>query len=632
MRLTLISEKFKALLRKCSGFFGTLKKKTAENKNSSPKLNRLIRSSVALVLMIVLFVTITFSWMMSSFTSSITNNNYITIDADAGLQMNYGEEQNPDGSININKALREGFKLHECSSTDGRNIFFPTYEYSANGDKNFVNNVVTSDLVFREATANDKNTKYISVDFTLASKEETDVWLSPLSYIKCDSSTKTANAIRIAFVDKSVDGGSIVFDNTADTNYKKSNYAVSAISTQGNPTTKGVTPNTINEYTFGNGNGTDGKDLVLFHIDPGETLRASMIVWLEGTDPDCTNEVLDIQDLEIYIKFTTSYESMRTITFIDNTLEKWVEDDECYIYIIDNNNKLHEMNMSANYDNDFTWTADIPEGVTNIRFARYNPAQDDLDKPMEWNYWDAGELGSCSTYYAIGHSAGLWATNFVPEAITIFDGTRSGWLRSSDECEFLIKYTVTDGNGKSQAMSYKMSYQVESNRYSIIIPKNVTQVSFHRVFKETFAETGNNWTYLNRGTNTYYAITDNNAGYWGSRYIYIQDAAGMHNGCTFAGYFYDNNTNTGTWTGMHSRDDKNHGWYVAVVPYNKLDGVVFARYNKDANAWNWDNANVYNQLRKDLEVYNEKNLFKTERYEQSGDKSYIVGTWYKTTD
>ena len=632
MRLTLITEKFQAIIKKYLGFFGTLKKRSADKDTSSPKLNRLIRSSVALVLMIVLFVTITFSWMMSSFTSSITNNDYITIDADAGLQMNYGEEQNPDGSININKALREGFKLYECSSADGRNIFFPTYDYSPNGDKNFVNNVNTEDLLFREATANDKNTKYISVDFTLSSKEDTDVWLSPTSYINCASSDKTANAIRIAFVDKSVNGSSIVFDSTVDKNYKVSNNAVQSISTTGISTTTSVTPHTINEYTFGNGNGADGQDLVLYHIKAGETLNASMIVWLEGTDPDCTNEVLNISDLEIYIKFTTSYESMRTITFIDETLEKWVDGHNdnlnTYVYLIDNNNKAHEMTRQGT---SYTWTVDIPDSITSVRFVRYDPVLQG-NKPTEWNYWEAGELGSCSTYYAIGHSAGLWATNFVPEAITIFDGTRSGWLRSSDECEFLIKYTVTDGNGKSQAMSYKMSYQVEANRYSIIIPKNVTQVSFHRVFNKTFAETGNNWTYLNRGTNTYYAITDNNAGYWGTRYIYIQDAAGMHDGCTFAGYFYDNKTNTGLWTGMHSRDDKNNGWYVAVVPYNKLDGVVFARYNNNATAWNWDNTNVYNQLRSDLEVYNEKNLFKTERYEQSGDKSYIVGTWYKTTD
>lgn len=628
MRAPEFTEKFKKVLNKCSGFFKTIKNTFSSNNPEKGKLNKLIRSTVALALMVVLFVTMTFSWMMSSFTSSITNNDYITIDADAGLQMNYGEEQNPDGSININKALRDGFKLHECSSADGRNIFFPTYEYSANGDKNFVNNVVTSDLVFREATANDKNTKYISVDFTLASKEATDVWLSPSSYISCDSSTKAANAIRIAFVDKSVDGDSIVFDNTADKNYKVSNYAVTTISTKGNPTTRGVTPNTINEYTFGNGNGDEGKDLVLFHIDAGETLRASMIIWLEGSDPDCTTEVLNISDLDIYIKFTTSYESMRTITFIDNTLEKWVENDNCYVYIIDNNNKLHEMTMSDNYESDYTWTADIPENITSIRFARYNPEKDG-DKPTEWNYWEAGTLGSCSTYYAIGHSGGLWATNFTPQTITIFDGTNDGWLRGSNESEFKVKYNVTDGNGNSVAMDYKMSYQHELNRYSIIIPKQVTQVSFHRVNKD-MTETGHNWTYLNRGSNYFFNITGVNKGYWSTRYIYINDAANVKSGVGFAAYFYSNSSGSNQWTGMHSKSPS--GYYVAVVPMDKQSGVVFTKYNTTSDP-SWDN--IYNQSLNTLENFGSNNRFTTKGYtgEKDGVKNYYIdGYWDKVSE
>ncbi len=629
MRVSLFAEKLRAILKKCSVFFSTFKNKML-GKPGKEKLNKLIRSSVALVLMVVMLITLTFSWLKDSITSNISNSNYITIDADAGLQMNYGEEENPDGSININNSLRDGFMLHECSSVDGRNIFFPVYDYSASGDKNFVTNVNTNDLVFREATANDKNSKYISVDFTLSAKDDTDVWLSGSSYIDCDSSTKAANAIRIAFVDKSVDGSSTVFSSAVDKNYTQNDTidAVKSISTAGLSSTETVKPHAFNEYTYGNEAGN-----VLFHINAGETLRASMIVWLEGTDPDCTKDVLNISDLDIYIKFTTSYEAMRTITFIDSTLEKWVDgrndNVDTYVYIIDNNNKHHEMTKSANYDNDYTWTANIPEGITSIRFARYNPELQG-DKPTEWNYWEAGTLGSCSTYYAIGHSAGLWAINFVPETITIFDGTRSGWLRSSDECEFKIKYTVTDGNGKPQQMDYKMSYQHECNRYSIIIPKNVTQVSFHRVYQD-MTETGNNWTYLNRGTNTYYAITGNNAGYWGNRYIYIEDAADMHPGCEFAAYFYGTGGNT--WTGMHSRDNAGHGWYVAVVPYNMTTGVVFTRYNGSASSWDW--SNVYNQVSdkdNELKEYGSKNLFKTTGYVTVDGKSCIDGEWYTTTD
>ncbi|MBQ8000620.1 MAG: hypothetical protein IJ298_05305 [Ruminococcus sp.] len=620
MRVSLIAEKFKSLCKKCSGFFSTLRRKLSADSSDSKKLNKLIRSSVALVLMIVLFITVTFSWMINSFSSKITNSNYITIDADAGLQMNYGEEQSPDGSININNALREGFALHECSSTDGRTIFFPVADYASSGDKNFVTNVNTTDLVFREATANDKNTKYISVDFTLSSKDATDVWLSSQSYISCTSGNPAANAIRVAFIDRSIGGESTVFDNTVDTNYSVANNAVKTISTTGLMSeTEACTPHTFNEYTYGN---TEEK--VLFHIDAGETLRASMIIWLEGTDADCDYDVLDVKDLNIYVKFTTSYEELRTITFVDNTLEKWVEDDECYIYIIDNNNNFHAMTMSSNYANDYTWTASIPSGIESIRFTRYNPEKQG-DKPQEWNYWEAGDIGECSTYYAFGHSAGMWTNTFSGQQITVFDGTNNGWLRGSDQCEFHVAFTATDGNGISQSFDYKMSYLTELNRYSIIIPSNVTTLSFKRM-DSTQTTTHNSWTNLSRGSNYFYNITASGTGYWSTRYIYINDANGLKGDAAFGAYFYNNSTGVNQWTGMNSKSPS--GYYVAVVPNNIAQGVVFTRYNSSSDpSWN----NCYNQTPNTLEAFGSNNRFTTSGW-TGNNNSQINGYWDYTSE
>ena len=316
--------------------------------------------------------------------------------------------------------------------------------------------------------------------------------------------------------------------------------------------------------------------------------------------------------------------------FLDNTLEKWVEDHSCYVYILDNNNKLHEMKMSDNYANDFTWTADIPEGITNIRFARYNPAQDDLDKPMEWNYWEAGTLGSCSTYYAIGHSAGLWSTNFTPQTVTIFDGTNNCWLRGSNEAEFKVKYTVTDGNGVSQNMDYKMSYVHELNRYSIIIPKNVTQLSFHRV-NQDMTETGHNWTNLNRSSNYFFNITGVNKGYWSTRYIYINDNANLKQGAGFGAYFYSSSAGTNQWTGMHSKSPS--GYYVAVVPSGIDQGVVYTRYTSVSSWTNPEPAwtSMHNQTLNTLENFGSNNMFKTTGWTGDNNK-YINGSWSHTSE
>lgn len=619
MKLTLITEKARSLFKKITEFFGKfISNKTPEPKRTI-KLNKLIRSSIALALMVVLLITLTFSWMMSNFSSNITNSDYITIDADAGLQMNYGEDESPDGTINLNNVLLDGFALHECSSTDGRNIFFPISDYASNGDKEFVSNVNTSDLVFREATANDKNTKYISVDFTLSSKDATDVWLSSLSSITSTGGNSAANAVRIAFIDKSIDGKSVVFDNTSDKNYSVSNDAVKTISTGGLlSATESCTPHTFNEYTYGN-----PYNNVLFHLEAGETLNASMVIWLEGTDSACTSSVLDISDLQIYIKFTTSYEELRTITFIDQTLEKWVDDDKCYVYIIDKDtNYLYEMTMSETYSSDYTWTGSIPGGVENIQFARYNPVSQQ-GTPEEWNYWDAGELGQCSTYYAFGENAGMWTNTFSGTTITVFDGTTNGWLRGSDQCEFHVAFTSTDGNGVSQSFDYKMSYLTALNRYSIIIPSNVTTLSFNRM-DSTETTTHNSWTNLSRGSNYFYNITAAGSGYWSTRYIYINDANELKGNAAFGAYFYNNSTSATQWTGMHSKSPS--GYYVAVVPNNIAQGVVFTRYNS-SSAPSWDNC--YNQTPSSSENFGSNNLFTTSPW--TGD-NVMYGSWSWTSE
>ncbi len=616
MRISAILKKAERSVRKIPAFIKRTKAKLSSLKSDSPSFNKLIRSSVALALMLIMLITITFSWLGDSFTSNIGSNDFITIDADAGLQMNYGEENQPDGSIKINNVLKTGFELQECSSADGRNIFFPTYEYSSS-DKEYVEDVETGDLLFREATASDKNTNYISVDFTLSSQGETDIWLSTSSRIYCTNQDNTAaNAIRVAFVDKSVDGVSTVFDNSFAESYTEDHYPVESISTTGiADDDTAYRPHAFSEYMFGN-----EEDNKLFHISAGETLKAAMIVWLEGTDDDCHSPVLGINDIQIYIELTTSYEEMKPITFIDNTLEKWVDDHDCFVFILDDENIPHMMTKSATYDTDYTWTGYVPSGVTDIKFARYNPLSQSSN-PEKWNNWDAGALGACTTYNAIGHSAGIWKDGFKAQQITVFDGTNNGWLRGSAQCEFHVLYTTTDGNGNTQNMDYKMSYQTELNRYSIIIPSEVTTLSFNRMNSDQTV-THNSWNNLNRGSNYFYNITASGTGYWSTRYIYINDAENLKGTDSFGAYFYGTAGNQ--WTGMHSKSPS--GYYVAVVPNNMTNGVVFTRFNGSSMP-SWENCN--NQTPKNLESFGSNNRFTTSPW--TGD-NVIYGTWSYTPE
>lgn len=580
---------------------------------NTKRINRIIFSLVALMLMLVLFFTATYSWLMSQQSASMTTgNDFITIDPDSGLEMNYGQEDNNQSSIDINKVVRSDFTFHECSSYNGKRIFFPLSEYSADGDKDLTS-ASTKDFIYREATVGDKNSKYISIDLSLYSKQAISVWLSNDTKIEGGA----ADAIRVAFIENEPNGKTTVFDNS-EHGYESSYSAVGSLkldgSVDGSPK---ITCNSLQDYTFDNEDGN-----VLFRLEAGVEKFITVNIWLEGTDDQCTDAIAGLEDLDIYIKFSTTSEDERTFYFIDNTLEKWVDNDNCYVFAINQAGKKNPMRKSDNYDKDHTWIVDLPVSTDSIQFARYNPDLQE-NKPQEWNIWEAGTVGSCSTYNAMGHSAGIWDETFDPETITVFDGTNNGWLHGSDQCEFHVTYTLKDSNGVQQNYDYKMSYQNTINRFSIIIPSEVKNLGFKRMDK-TQTITHNTWNNLNRGSNFYYNITGSGEGYWSTRYIYIKDAAGLKGDAAFGAYFYNNSTNKNQWTGMHSKSPS--GFYVAVVPSNIDQGVVFVRYNSNSMpAWN---TNCYNQTPKELESFGSNNLFTTTKW----TNNLMDGSWSKTSE
>ncbi len=590
--------------------------------NKSVKLNKLIYSVVALVLTVVLLIATSFSWVMSNFTSNVKSNDYIQISADAGLEMNYGDKDNNQGTINI-----ENVQLTECSSVDGRNFFFPTSDYASIGDGEFASSVNTKDLVFREGTANDINKKYISVDFTLSSQNDTSVWLSTDSRIECrntetntPTTSKTANAIRIAFVENKIGGKTTIFDNSTSIEYAEKNSAVKAVSQSGEVNPSETCLETCNVRSFNEFTYDNADQNTLFDIEAGETLNVTMNIWLEGTDKDCTSSVLNLSDLQILLKFTTSYEEVRTIYFIDQTLEKWVANDNCYVFAIDDSGYHHRMQMSANYETDHTWSVGLSEGTEKIRFVRYNPTATDTDE-KEWNYWEAGTLGKCTTYVAFGHSAGMWSENFQGTTITLFDGTASGFLTNKDDngndTVMHVAFSVTDGNDVTQEFDYKLSYQYEKFRWQIVIPSVVNEISFYR-YDITEKTQYNKWENTVRGDNLYYTATASGTGYWSNKLLYL-DGEGYKSGATFVSYFYGNNT---VWTAMRSTTD--NGRYVAAVPSGST-GVVLMRYNSSATEFAWG-SNVYNQTPNNLENFGTNNLFTITGW--TGDNnSQLDGTW-----
>lgn len=101
------------------------------------------------------------------------------------------------------------------------------------------------------------------------------------------------------------------------------------------------------------------------------------------------------------INITVINERLVTLYFVDNTQEKWVENDNAVMELVDNTNGHERYNMTK--INDVAWSAKVPESAHNITFNRYNPG-----KTTQWNSWSAGGRGSNNTYYADVAEHGHW--------------------------------------------------------------------------------------------------------------------------------------------------------------------------------------------------------------------------------
>ncbi len=274
----------------------------------------------------------------------------------------------------------------------------------------------------------------------------------------------------------------------------------------------------IDDYNYGSNN-------PLFTIKSKQTMSLSMIVWLEGTDPDCTEDVYAGKDIDMNLIFATddSSEEMYTYKFLDKTRENWIDDrittdtgvsfkPVIQLYDVDNQ-KGYMMSVHDDEDGKPTiWQCNAPADLKeseHIMFRRVNPMKEE----EVWNYWDTdgfedtgaesvttnsegkesttvyfsafsdgapttakNENGSNYTGAPAKSCGGLWGDHDV-HTVTLFDGTNGQWIKNSDKdgttsvitMNYLYKYP----GGKTQTVEYKASGATDKGMYYFVVPYNV---------------------------------------------------------------------------------------------------------------------------------------------------------------
>ncbi|MBQ4647596.1 MAG: hypothetical protein IJB76_00355 [Clostridia bacterium] len=465
---------------------------------------------VAFLMLISTVHNESFSWLFNKKTTDISSENILKIHADEGLRMGYDGVKFLTSPISVNNVSS---MLSECTSVDGRNVFFPVSEFTeqnyANGtltgNGEHYNDANTGDFLFRKSTANDKNNKYISVDFTLSSDVETKVWFSSESRIT--GTAVTALRVSLDFNDGSTP---IVFDSS-QTGQSVTNNVVASVSNEGLiESTNTQTANAISNYYFV----SEDEDNHLLSLSANEVAHATLTIWLEGADADCKDTIYAKNDLGINIEFSTGFKgNMRTIYFIDDTYGSWIADDGYEMYAHDPDaNFDYKMTKSDTYDSDHKWIVNLPETTESVEFVRKSSSNNTVMQ------WDAGALGVDAEYHALGEglSGGIWEDGMQTMDIYFIDYTGLGWIRANN-ADITTSYYLTDGNGNYKNTNYLMTYSesitntLSRDTYVVRIRKDSTlKFMFKRYVNGVYDglhswDTANRNSYnafLNRGNST----------------------------------------------------------------------------------------------------------------------------------
>lgn len=348
-------------------------------------------SYISLFLIVMVLIGTTVSWFTVQDTATLESG-VMVFNSGSGLRVNDGEDI-------TNHIKVKNFKLDEASSVDGRNIFLPNGKLQSG---------VTGDMLYREATAGDKNKKFMYADFKLKgnSAGETDVYVKSYTvtvgdqtfngsteikfdsngYVPLETVKHEKCPIRIAFIEDSQDTP-MVFDPTAIIDqYSKTYSAVDSVSSEG----KLLSTKASTSYSFAHNYFINNYPL--FRLKDSESHNYTMVAWLEGTGENC--DAYKDKKISIDLELESNWDDMEWITFDDQTkgdttgtFQQWVGDGGCLVTMtykdVTTTGEPYRtvvMNPIAYKTNNdgskqpTKWQAPIPKDViTDITFNRYDP-------------------------------------------------------------------------------------------------------------------------------------------------------------------------------------------------------------------------------------------------------------------
>lgn len=380
--------------------------KFAEKGNSRRK--KLCLSIVSLALALMVLCSATYCWYVLSQGEAEGNNVNLTVGQ--GLRVN-------DLGDSLKKISDNSYLL-PASSVDGRNLYFP-----ADGN-DFA--TVTDKLTYRTANAGDRNYDYVQLDFNLTAEANyTGIYLDKDTSLTINvpdgasaayrtACEKAQKAIRCAIYYEKMDTP-VVF------NAQNNPSSVNAVKEIDRTTGRFIDSEQqvalpFKDYTYGK------RQLAM--LNQGETRPFSLLIWLEGTDENCVSNAVMLKQLELNLKFTTSWDNKETIKFVDSEdgtpVKTFLEKNPQYSLVLSYSDSSKEienlkftMYKSSTDNTNNTWYCNIPGIARNdLEFQLVDDSDGSVD--YRWNSTEDGastlNRGTATTYYSddFALEAGHW--------------------------------------------------------------------------------------------------------------------------------------------------------------------------------------------------------------------------------
>ncbi len=524
--------------------------KTHKAKNTAEKSKRIrsiVLSVVAVAELLLLLLSMTFSWFEELTSLEMSGQNIRTANnlnshVVLGENKNSGEDTAAFSNVihlsDFYDTQRE-VRLSPVSSPDAQN-FYAAYAGTPGKDG----------TKYRLLRPEDINANIIQFQFNLSCDDgPTDVYLSeiyPKIFINDKEDTAKSKAFRIAFSDGK--NTRIICPSTTlnSSNYATLSYITSLNTDNTAKTGNGAVENYLDYYY----SSTHEYNKSLFSLEKGETKTITCSLWLEAFD-SASSDVKPGDSVSFDIRMCTSWSISREITVYDYTANQWIlikdeSDIDTTLYVRnmdgDYGTKKDEYNKDVQYDNrrlyeleyqnDHTWTCRIPIALKNCEFIWRQTKGENTT----YNRWYATDRGDNTVLSILGAEAYndkrteqnpsracIWGMDSDDiTKISFKDYTSDAWINnkgSSGEIRNMTVEVIADDRVIEYSMTSSgddVAIENGKNTWYCFIPSDVDDVKFKRSGNNNGTySTLNYWIGNNRiteeETHTVYRATDENA-------------------------------------------------------------------------------------------------------------------------